>query len=54
MACSGDPIHLCGGAQRLQLYFYNGGIDTWHTPQDTGYYEVCFHLTLLESLTEVL
>lgn len=41
MACSGDPFHLCGGPNRLQLYFWgNGtGIDTWHTPENTGYYE---------------
>ncbi|KAH9927682.1 copper radical oxidase [Fomitopsis serialis] len=37
--CSGDPIHLCGGAERLQLYYWNGGIDVWNTPENIGYYE---------------
>ncbi len=38
--CSGDPIHLCGGAQRLQLYHWDGNIDVWNTPANTGRYEV--------------
>ena len=40
MACSGDPIHLCGGPQRLQYYTWEGGLNTWHTPANTGHYEV--------------
>ncbi|KAF7437573.1 hypothetical protein PC9H_004415 [Pleurotus ostreatus] len=40
--CSGDPIHLCGGAQRLQLYHWDGNIDVWNTPANTGRYEVSF------------
>jgi hypothetical protein len=40
MACSGDPLHLCGGAQRLQLYLWNGNLNTWHTPANIGQYEV--------------
>ncbi|KAI0287168.1 copper radical oxidase [Russula brevipes] len=39
MACSGDPLHLCGGAQRLQLYLWNGNLNTWNTPANTGRYE---------------
>ncbi|KAI0925387.1 hypothetical protein AcV7_005644 [Taiwanofungus camphoratus] len=39
MPCSGDPIHLCGGPERLQLYYWNGSLDVWHTPENTGYYE---------------
>ncbi|KAL6310273.1 copper radical oxidase [Sparassis latifolia] len=39
MACSGDPIHLCGGPERLQLYYWNGSLNTWNTPEVTGWYE---------------
>lgn len=39
MPCSGDPLHLCGGPERLQLYYWNGGLQTWHTPANTGRYE---------------
>ncbi|KAI0697984.1 copper radical oxidase [Cytidiella melzeri] len=37
--CSGDPIHLCGGAERLQYYAWNGTLNLWHTPANTGRYE---------------
>jgi hypothetical protein len=40
MACSGDPLHLCGGAERLQLYLWNGNLVNWNTPANTGRYEV--------------
>jgi len=40
MACSGDPLHLCGGFYKLQLYFWNGNLNTWNTPANTGRYEV--------------
>ncbi|KAH9987623.1 copper radical oxidase [Russula compacta] len=39
IACSGDPFHLCGGAERLQLYLWNGNLNTWNTPAITGQYE---------------
>ena len=39
-ACSGDPLHLCGGAQRLQLYLWNGTLNNWQTPANAGQYEV--------------
>jgi len=39
MICSGDPIHLCGGPLRLQLYYWNGNMNIWHTPDNIGYYE---------------
>ncbi|KAI0641646.1 hypothetical protein C8Q79DRAFT_918971 [Trametes meyenii] len=39
IACSGDPIHLCGGEARLQLYEWNGIMNDWHTPANTGRYE---------------
>lgn len=39
-ACSGDPLHLCGGAQRLQLYLWNGTLNNWQTPANMGRYEV--------------
>ncbi|KAH8988288.1 copper radical oxidase [Lactarius hatsudake] len=38
-ACSGDPLHLCGGPQRLQLYLWNGTLTTWNTPTNIGRYE---------------
>jgi len=41
MPCSGDPTRLCGGAQRLQLYLWNGALNNWHTPANIGRYEVC-------------
>lgn len=40
MACSGDPLHLCGGAQRLQLYLWNGILNNWQIPTNIGRYEV--------------
>jgi hypothetical protein len=40
MACSGDPLHLCGGAQRLQLYLWNGTLNNWQVPANIGRYEV--------------
>jgi hypothetical protein len=40
MACSGDPLHLCGGAERLQLYLWNGDLNNWQTPANIGGYEV--------------
>ncbi|KAI0246520.1 copper radical oxidase [Lactifluus subvellereus] len=39
MACSGDPLHLCGGTRRLQLYLWNGNLFTWNTPTNIGRYE---------------
>lgn len=39
--CSGDPFHTCGGAQRLQMYYWKGEnnrFDVWHTPEVTGWY----------------
>ncbi|KAI9453093.1 copper radical oxidase [Lactarius psammicola] len=39
MACSGDSLHLCGDAWRLQLYLWNGNLNTWNTPANTGQYE---------------
>ncbi|SJL08884.1 related to glyoxal oxidase precursor [Armillaria ostoyae] len=37
--CPGDPLHLCGGGLRLQLYTWNGTLNVWHTPEVTGRYE---------------
>jgi hypothetical protein len=39
-ACSGDPLRLCGGAQRLQLYLWNGTLNNWQIPANIGRYEV--------------
>ncbi|KAH9027091.1 copper radical oxidase [Lactarius pseudohatsudake] len=38
-ACSGDPLHLCGSTWRLQLYLWNGTLNTWGTPANIGRYE---------------
>ena len=40
--CSGDPIHLCGGALRLQLYIWDQSdpLIVFNTPEVTGQYEV--------------
>jgi len=46
MACSGDPLHLCGGANRLQLYLWNGNLNNWQTPANTGQYEVRIYCSL--------
>ncbi|KAF8263422.1 copper radical oxidase [Lactarius quietus] len=39
LPCSGDPLHLCGGGSRLQLYTWNGPLTNWKTPSNIGYYE---------------
>ncbi|KAG9312683.1 copper radical oxidase [Chiua virens] len=40
MACSGDPIHLCGGSYTLTTYYWTGSpLYVWNTPGNTGYYE---------------
>ena len=39
-ACSGDPLHICGGVWRLQLYLWNGNLNTWNKPTNIGRYEV--------------
>ncbi|KAH9027112.1 copper radical oxidase [Lactarius pseudohatsudake] len=39
MACSGDSLHLCGDAWRLQLYLWNGTLNNWGTPANIGRYE---------------
>jgi hypothetical protein len=40
--CPGDPIHLCGNNNRLNTYYWNGPLNVWHTPTNTGRYEVSF------------
>ena len=45
-ACSGDSSHLCGGAQRLQLYLWNSTLNNWHTPSNIGQYEVRIKIPL--------
>jgi hypothetical protein len=43
--CPGDPIHLCGGGNRLTTYYWNGSLNVWHTPTNAGRYEVSlFHV----------
>ena len=39
MLCTGDPYHLCGGEERLQLYEWNGNLNVWNQPENTGRYE---------------
>lgn len=38
--CPGDPTHLCGAGNRLNTYYWTGGLNTWNTPANTGHYEV--------------
>ncbi|KAJ7113154.1 galactose oxidase [Mycena epipterygia] len=40
LPCSGDPIHLCGGGDRIQYYVWTGPAHVWHMPNITGRYEV--------------
>ena len=44
--CPGDPLHICGDGNRLTTYFWNktgvAPLTTWHTPANTGFYEVSF------------
>lgn len=44
--CPGDPLHICGDGDRLTTYFWNktgvAPLTTWHTPANTGFYEVRF------------
>ncbi|KXN83001.1 Putative fungistatic metabolite, partial [Leucoagaricus sp. SymC.cos] len=37
--CPGDPVHLCGGGDRLNYYTWQGDLNVWHTPAVTGWYE---------------
>ncbi|KAJ7113106.1 glyoxal oxidase N-terminus-domain-containing protein [Mycena epipterygia] len=39
LPCSGDPIHLCGGGDRIQYYVWTGPTHVWHTPEVIGRYE---------------
>ncbi|KAN0132716.1 hypothetical protein V8E53_009387, partial [Lactarius tabidus] len=39
MPCTGDPLHLCGGTWRLQLYLWKGNLNIWSTPANIGGYE---------------
>lgn len=49
--CAGDPIHLCGGAERLQLYEWVGTpLNVWHTPAVTGFYEVSVSFVFVNQL----
>lgn len=40
LECPGDPIHLCGGGNRLQFYEWNGTMNVWQNPPNIGRYEV--------------
>lgn len=37
--CPGAPNYLCGDGNRLNTYFWNGTLNNWHTPENTGFYE---------------
>ncbi|KAJ7513073.1 galactose oxidase [Mycena galericulata] len=39
LPCSGDPIHLCGGGDRISYYIQTEPTHVWHTPEVTGRYE---------------
>jgi len=43
MPCAGDPIHICGGSLKMSLYKWQGQMNVWHTPTNTGHYEVRSH-----------
>ncbi|KAH7886764.1 copper radical oxidase-like protein [Phlebopus sp. FC_14] len=47
MPCSGDPIHLCGGGNRLSTYYWNGSMNVWNTLDNIGYYEASAKLQFL-------
>ena len=55
MPCSGDPVHICGGQQRLSLYYWDPSnpLNVWHAPNNTGRYEVS-HMTIVITLLIVL
>ncbi|KAF8169415.1 copper radical oxidase [Mycena galopus ATCC 62051] len=41
LPCPGDPIHLCGGGNRIQYYVWTGAPPyVWNSPQNKGYYGV--------------
>ena len=44
--CPGDPIHLCGDGNRLNTYYWNGTLNNWHTPENTGFYEASSFLII--------
>ncbi|KAJ2932171.1 hypothetical protein H1R20_g4934, partial [Candolleomyces eurysporus] len=37
--CPGDPLHICGSGNRLTTYFWNGVLNNWKRPANTGRYE---------------
>lgn len=37
--CSGDPESICGGGNRLTLYYNNQTLANWHEPANKGRYE---------------
>jgi hypothetical protein len=41
--CPGNPLYLCGDGNRLNTYYWNGTMNNWKTPKNTGFYEVNFH-----------
>jgi len=53
MLCTGDPYHLCGGQQRLQLYEWNGDLNVWHEPENTGRYEFLIGAPVISLITTV-
>ena len=53
MACTGDPIHYCGAGNRLTLYTWQGTMNVWHTPANTGWYEVRARELPLLNMTNV-
>ncbi|KAJ7469596.1 copper radical oxidase, partial [Mycena latifolia] len=50
LPCSGDPIHLCGGGDRIQYYVWTGPAHCWHKPNITGRYERLNHSSVVVPL----
>ncbi|KAJ7785161.1 galactose oxidase [Mycena maculata] len=46
LPCSGDPLHLCGGGDRITYYVWTGPSYVWHTPEVTGHVVVPLIATL--------
>jgi hypothetical protein len=37
--CTGDPTEFCGNGNRLQMYTWQGNLNVFHQPSNTGRYE---------------
>lgn len=51
--CPGDPTHICGSGNRLTTYFWNGTINDWKKPANTGRYEFLIPGVVVPLITTV-